>query len=75
VTALLAATGISAGYGKKTVVHTVDLALQPREILVVLGHNGCRQNHTVAHDLRANPCTIRHSDIRRSRHHRPQPVG
>jgi branched-chain amino acid transport system ATP-binding protein len=40
VTALLAATGISAGYGKKTVVHTVDLALQPREILVVLGHNG-----------------------------------
>jgi branched-chain amino acid transport system ATP-binding protein len=40
VTALLAATGVSAGYGKKLVVNNVDLALNAGEILVVLGHNG-----------------------------------
>jgi branched-chain amino acid transport system ATP-binding protein len=40
MTELLAVTGLSAGYGKKTVVHDVDLVLQPGEILVVFGHNG-----------------------------------
>jgi branched-chain amino acid transport system ATP-binding protein len=40
VTALLAVTGLVAGYGKKTVVRGVDLAVQANEVVVVLGHNG-----------------------------------
>ncbi len=32
--------GLKAGYGKKRVVHGLDLVLHEREILVVLGHNG-----------------------------------
>jgi branched-chain amino acid transport system ATP-binding protein len=40
VTALLAVSGLVAGYGKKTVVRGVDLAVQANEIVVVLGHNG-----------------------------------
>lgn len=39
-TAALSATGITAGYGKKTVVRGVDIAVQPGEIVGVLGHNG-----------------------------------
>ena len=31
---------LEAGYGKKTVVHGVDLGLTQNEIVVVLGHNG-----------------------------------
>ena len=31
---------LEAGYGKKTVVHKVDLGLTQNEIVVVLGHNG-----------------------------------
>jgi len=37
---LLAVERLSVGYGKKTVVHEVDLGLAEREILIVLGHNG-----------------------------------
>lgn len=40
MTALLAVTDLVAGYGKKTVVRGVDLAVQANEIVVVLGHNG-----------------------------------
>ncbi len=40
MTALLAVSGLVAGYGKKTVVRGVDLAVQANEIVVVLGHNG-----------------------------------
>jgi len=40
MTALLAVTGLQAGYGKKIVVHNLDLAVQANEIAVVLGHNG-----------------------------------
>ena len=40
MTALLATTGISSGYGKKLVVNAVDLTLNAGEILVMLGHNG-----------------------------------
>lgn len=31
---------LSAGYGKRSVVHDVDLSLRPGEIRVILGHNG-----------------------------------
>lgn len=37
---LLSVEKLSAGYGKKEVVHEVDLGLGEREILMVLGHNG-----------------------------------
>jgi branched-chain amino acid transport system ATP-binding protein len=40
VTALLSVAGLAAGYGKKTVVSGIDLALSRGEIVVVLGHNG-----------------------------------
>jgi branched-chain amino acid transport system ATP-binding protein len=36
----LSATGLSAGYGKKTVIHGIDLTVEPGEIVGVLGHNG-----------------------------------
>jgi branched-chain amino acid transport system ATP-binding protein len=40
MSAMLEATAIVAGYGKKEVVRGVDLAVQEREVLLVLGHNG-----------------------------------
>jgi len=40
MTALLSVRGVQAGYGKKLVVHGVDLDLLPNEIVAVLGHNG-----------------------------------
>jgi branched-chain amino acid transport system ATP-binding protein len=40
MSAMLEATAIAAGYGKKEVVRGVDLAVQEREVLLVLGHNG-----------------------------------
>jgi branched-chain amino acid transport system ATP-binding protein len=40
MSALLAVRGLSAGYGKKTAVHDIDLELHPAEIVVVFGHNG-----------------------------------
>jgi branched-chain amino acid transport system ATP-binding protein len=65
VTALLAANGVSAGYGKKTVVHAVDLALHPREILVVLGHNGAGKTtllRTIFGLIRARSGTVTFDD-------------
>ena len=40
MSAMLEATAIAAGYGKKEVVRGVDLAVAEREVLLVLGHNG-----------------------------------
>ena len=37
---LLQVTELEAGYGKKQVIHGVDLAVAEREIVAVLGHNG-----------------------------------
>ena len=37
---LLDVEGLSAGYGKRAVVHDIDLTLRPGEIRVILGHNG-----------------------------------
>ncbi len=38
--AALSVAGLSAGYGKKTVIRDIDLAVRPGEIVGVLGHNG-----------------------------------
>ncbi len=38
--AILEVRGLAAGYGKKQIVHGIDLALGRGEILLVLGHNG-----------------------------------
>jgi branched-chain amino acid transport system ATP-binding protein len=40
MSALLAAEGVVAGYGKKEIVRGVDLAVDEGEVLLVLGHNG-----------------------------------
>ncbi len=40
MSALLAASGVIAGYGKKEIVRGVDLAVAEGEVLLVLGHNG-----------------------------------
>ncbi len=40
MSALLAACGVVAGYGKKEIVRGVDLAVAEGEVLLVLGHNG-----------------------------------
>jgi len=40
MSALLAASGVIAGYGKKEIVRGVDLAVGEGEVLLVLGHNG-----------------------------------
>jgi branched-chain amino acid transport system ATP-binding protein len=40
VSALLEIAGLVGGYGKKTVVNGVDLAVHSGEIVTVLGHNG-----------------------------------
>ena len=46
--AILAVEGLRTGYGKKEVVHGVDLALNEREILLMLGHNGAGKTTLVA---------------------------
>jgi branched-chain amino acid transport system ATP-binding protein len=38
--ALLEVEGLSAGYGRRLVVHDVSLAVEPGEIVTILGHNG-----------------------------------
>jgi branched-chain amino acid transport system ATP-binding protein len=40
MSALLEATGIAAGYGRKEIVRGVDLAVEAGQVLLVLGHNG-----------------------------------
>jgi branched-chain amino acid transport system ATP-binding protein len=40
MTAMLRATGLAAGYGKKTVIRGIDVAVEQGEIVGVLGHNG-----------------------------------
>jgi branched-chain amino acid transport system ATP-binding protein len=40
MSAMLEATAVAAGYGKKEIVRGVDLAVHEREVLLVLGHNG-----------------------------------
>src|SRR3546814_3603225 len=47
-TPVLSIEGRRAGYGKKEVVHGVDLALNDREILLMLGHNGAGKTTLVA---------------------------
>lgn len=37
---VLAISALRAGYGKKTIVHGVDMDLAASEVLLVLGHNG-----------------------------------
>jgi branched-chain amino acid transport system ATP-binding protein len=40
MSAALSTIGLAAGYGKKTVIRSIDIAVQPGEIVGVLGHNG-----------------------------------
>jgi branched-chain amino acid transport system ATP-binding protein len=47
---LLHASGIVAGYGKKEIVRGIDLAVAPREVVLVLGHNGAGKT-TLMHAL------------------------
>jgi branched-chain amino acid transport system ATP-binding protein len=46
--ALLEVEGLQAGYGRKQVVHGLDLALGNGEVLVVLGHNGAGKTTTMS---------------------------
>jgi branched-chain amino acid transport system ATP-binding protein len=44
---VLQLTGITAGYGTKTVISDVSLALEPGQILAFLGHNGAGKTTTL----------------------------
>lgn len=44
---LLQVSGLSAGYGPKTVIEEVALALEPGQILALLGHNGAGKTTTL----------------------------
>jgi branched-chain amino acid transport system ATP-binding protein len=44
---VLRLTGITAGYGTKTVISGVSLALEPGQILAFLGHNGAGKTTTL----------------------------
>jgi branched-chain amino acid transport system ATP-binding protein len=44
---MLRLTGITAGYGTKTVISDVSLALEPGQILAFLGHNGAGKTTTL----------------------------
>jgi branched-chain amino acid transport system ATP-binding protein len=44
---MLQLTGIAAGYGPKTVISDVSLALRPGEITAFLGHNGAGKTTTL----------------------------
>ena len=37
---LLTVSDLKAGYGAKQVIHGVDLTVDEREVVAVLGHNG-----------------------------------
>ena len=47
MTALLAADGLSAGYGDVSVIHDVDLTVDEGEIAVILGPNGAGKTTTM----------------------------
>ncbi len=44
---VLRLTGVTAGYGTKTVISGVSLALEPGQILAFLGHNGAGKTTTL----------------------------
>jgi branched-chain amino acid transport system ATP-binding protein len=44
---VLRLTGITAGYGAKTVISGVSFALEPGQILALLGHNGAGKTTTL----------------------------
>jgi branched-chain amino acid transport system ATP-binding protein len=44
---VLAVTGVTAGYGAKTVISDVTFALEPGQILALLGHNGAGKTTTL----------------------------
>ena len=44
---MLVVEDLQAGYGRKQVVFDVDLAVEPGEILGVLGHNGSGKSTTI----------------------------
>jgi branched-chain amino acid transport system ATP-binding protein len=47
MTAILAARGLSAGYGGQPVVHDLDLAVEPGEVVCLLGPNGAGKTTTL----------------------------
>jgi len=53
---VLAVTGITAGYGAKTVISDVSFALQPGQILALLGHNGAGKTTTLRAVMGLLPC-------------------
>src|ERR1700692_3469537 len=44
---LLRLSGLAAGYGAKTVISDVSFALEPSQILALLGHNGAGKTTTL----------------------------
>ena len=44
---MLQLTGLAAGYGPKTVISDVSFALEPGQILALLGHNGAGKTTTL----------------------------
>jgi branched-chain amino acid transport system ATP-binding protein len=44
---LLQVSGLAAGYGNKTVISDVSFALEPGQILALLGHNGAGKSVTL----------------------------
>jgi branched-chain amino acid transport system ATP-binding protein len=60
--ALLAVSGLAAGYGTSEVLHGIDLEVAPGEIVTVLGSNGAGKstlNRTISGVLRATRGSIR----------------
>ena len=50
MTPLLEITGLRAGYGRATVLHDIDLIVQPRQIVTVIGPNGAGKT-TAMHSI------------------------
>jgi len=58
---LLAVSGLRAGYGRAEILHGIDLTIQEREIVAVLGSNGAGKstlNRTISGLLRASRGSI-----------------